>query len=270
MVIKKIAIIERNKQQGRLLVDYLKARGLEVRLLDKISSLQEAQGFLGTERFDLLLLDIAPQEGLSTGEIQKIDAEFCLSLTRALKNNPQFQDLVIILLTSEIAIPKIAQAIEAGVDNIIIQEPQAGSISESIGVFFNKITFREKNVLDLNLINFLLQISSQAIREDFFVLAPTIFNRLFLDKFRPIIGATVVDSIMQRLEDLVSPQYSFMAKIKFQEGRISMEEVEKASKEVSVQHLSFAFRDYIYAFIHLVRTLTSDILIERWDWERGT
>ena len=268
MIIKKIAIIERNRQQGQLLVDYLKTKNIEVRLLDKIDSLQETQKLLGRERFDLLLLDIAPQEGLSTGEIQKIDAEFCLSLTRTLKNNPNFQDIVIVFITSKIAIPEITRVIEAGADNIIIQEPQAGAISESIGTFFNKITFRERNVLDLNLINFLLQISSQASREDFFILAPVIFNHLLLDKFRPIIGATVVDSIMQRLESLVSPQYSFMSKIKFQEGRIFMEEVEKASKEVSVQHLSFAFRDYIYAFIHLVRTLTSDILIERWDWER--
>jgi len=96
------------------------------------------------------------------------------SITRIL-NLPEYKitrDLVIVLLTSERAIPKIAQALEAGVDNIIIQEPQTGAIPESIGIFFNKITFRERNVLDLSLINFLLQITSAASREDFFILAP--------------------------------------------------------------------------------------------------
>lgn len=224
MDIKKVAIIERNREQGQLLANYLKKRNLDVTLLDKIDNLQEAQKLLGRERFNLLLLDIIPQEDFA-------------------KNTPQFQDMVVVFLTSKRAVKEITQAIKAGADNIIVQGPPAGGISKDLIAFFDNITFREKKVLDLNLVNFLLQISSQANREDFFVLTQVIFNHLFLDKIRPIIGAPVINSIMQRLESLVSPQYSFMRKIKF--------------------------HDYIYAFIHLVRTLTSDVLVERWDEERG-
>lgn len=271
MDIKKVVIIEGNREQGQLLADYLKKRNLDVTLLDKIDNLQEARKLLGRERFNLLLLDIVPQEDsamFAMKEVQKIDAEFCFSLTKTLKNTPQFQDLLVVVLTSKGDVKEITQAIKAGADNIIVQGPPAGDISKDLIAFFDKITLREKKALDLNLINFLLQLSSQAIREDFFVLVQAIFDHLLLDKIRPIIGEPVINSIMQRLESLVAPEYSFMAKVRFQEGRISMEEIDRASKEVSMQHLTFAFRDYIYAFIHMVRTLTSDVLVERWDEER--
>ena len=52
-----------------------------------------------------------------------------------------------------------------------------------------------------------------------------------------------------------------MTKVKLSANRILMDDVDKVSKDTPVGKLTIAFRDYVYAFLHLVQVLTSDILM---------
>ncbi|MBU1147144.1 MAG: hypothetical protein KKD11_02230, partial [Candidatus Omnitrophica bacterium] len=63
--------------------------------------------------------------------------------------------------------------------------------------------------------------------------------------------------------ELIGEDYAFMREVKFSNTQILMTGVDRVSKNIPVAKLSMAFRDYIYAFLQLVQSLTSDILMER-------
>lgn len=264
MDIKKIAIIEPNLEQAGHLSNWLKGKGYDIRL---ITDYKKAPDELTKEKVDLILMDVW-KESLDVGEVQRADIEFAFAVCRTLKSNPNFSEVTVVFITSKRDIKSIQKAIESGADDVIAMDHKEGIITESMETFFDKLRIKSKRVLDLNLVNFLIQIVTKASREDFFTIAPVIINHLILDKFRPIIGEPAISMILSRINSVIGGQYKFIANIKYQDGHILMDDMEKASKEISTQQLSFAFRDYIYAFIHLVRTLTSDILIERWEEER--
>jgi len=116
---------------------------------------------------------------------------------------------------------------------------------------------------DLNYIDFLIELATQSSRQDFFLLAPVLFDKVISDKVRVFIGDQIIMVIMRRLNDLTEEIHGFMKEVKLQNAQLLMDSVDKASKGVPVERLAVGFRNYIYGFLKLVKILTSDILTEQ-------
>ncbi|MFH1287718.1 MAG: response regulator [bacterium] len=249
---KKILLIEPDEEQAGLFIDWLKGEGYDVNSLD---SLQEVQTSVSKDKFDIILMDIDKPE----------ITEASLKLCRALKADERFADLPITIFTYRKDIKKISDAIKAGADNFVLKPFETDSFLARMEIIFKQFELKKygRKVLDLNYINYLIALAGEAEREGFFVLAPVIFNTLILEKINTIMGSPVIAQIIKRCNETIGEDYAFMKVFEFSNGKILMEGVEKASKNIPVKKLANAFRDYVYAFLHLVRTLTSDILVER-------
>lgn len=249
---KNILLFEPDKETELLFSGWLRDTGYAVLLVD---NLEKISHLLAEKKFDILIMDI-DFPGTT---------EPCLGLCAALKKDPHFLDFPITALTCKKDTKRIASAIEAGVDNFMFKPFEAGSFLERLDVIFKDIELKSKGqkVLDLNYINYLIELANQASREDFFLLPSVIFNVLIMDKVKTVLGGPVIDVMAKRLEELIGQDYEFMKHIRFSGSHINMEEVERASRGVPVEKLAMAFRDYVYGFLQLVRTLTSDILMER-------
>ena len=250
---KKVIIIEENKQQAELFANYLKGKSYEVRLLDNP---EQCLDMLAKEIIDILVMNIY--------------LPFSLSLCRTLKNDPKHTNITIVLITPKEAIKEITSGIKAGVYNFIVKSSEKEISPEEIKIFHERVKVKGKKVFDLNFINFLIRLTTDGSREDFFIISEVIFNHLLLDRFKPVLGETSIILIMKQIQNILAKQYKFIGEVKFEDGRFSLYEVNKASKDVSIRQLNLVLRDYIYAFVHMVRLLTSDILIEHWDLDRKT
>jgi len=248
---KNILLIESDKEQGKVFANWLKEEGYEV-ILGYDS--EDAYSLLSKERSEIVIIDIDSPE----------DAEASVELCRRLKREPRFSDLPVILLTYKKDGRKIADALEAGVDNFMLKPFETELFATNMTVLFKEIEIRRqgKKVLDLNHINYLIGILGDINREDFFVLAPVIFNKLVMDRIQGVIGEPVISLLLKRLEKIMDRDHEFLRKAKLQNGYLIMNGADEASKDVPVRTLTVAFRDYIYAFLHLVTVLTSDILVE--------
>lgn len=251
-LMKNILLFEPDKETETLFSGWLRDAGYAV---SPAEDLEKIPRLLAEKKFDIFIVDI-DFPGTS---------ESCLGLCVTLRSNPRFSGLPITVLTYKKDVRKIAGSIEAGIDNLILKPFEADSLLERLEVIFKDAELKSKGqkVLDLNYVNYLIELASQASREDFFVLAPVIFNVLIMDKVKTILNKPVVDVMVKRLQELIGQDYEFIKHIRFSDSHINMDEVERASKEVPVKKLTTAFRDYVYGFLHLVRTLTSDILMER-------
>jgi len=256
---KKILLFEPDKDQSELFTEWLKGEGYNVNSLD---SLQKVQVSVSKDKFDMCLMDIDAAEII----------ESFLKLVRVLKDDNRFTDLPITILTYHKDFKKIINAIEAGVDSFILKPFETESFLARMGVIFKQIELKKKGkkVLDLNYINYLIALAEEAEREDFFALALVIFNTLILEKINTIMGAQVIIQIIKRCSELIGEDYAFMKEVELSNDKqIIMSGVDKAALNIPVKELSFVFRDYIYAFLQLVRTLTSDILMDREIGVRG-
>lgn len=206
------------------------------------------------EAFNLLIIDIDAPEM----------TEEYLRLCETLKKNPRLSDIPITVLTYKKDAQKIAGAIEAGADNFVLKPFETNSFLKRIETICKEIELKKqgKKTLDLNYINYLIELTGESSREDFFFLTPVIFNKLIMDKVKPILGEPVIIMMMKRLQELIGEDYQFMKPAGFQNYRLIMDGVDKVSKGISLKKLTSAFRDYTYAFLQLVKTLTSDILME--------
>ena len=249
---RRILLLEQDQEQSSLFTGWLKEVGYQVKPID---NLKEVYSSLSKEKFDILLMDIDYPAILDAS----------LELCRTLKKDSSLQDLPITVISYQKDGRKIAGAIEAGVDNIVLKPFDTDTFLERIEVIFKEIEFKKqgKKILDLTYINYLINITGQLGREDFFLLAPVIFNRLIMDKVKTILGEPVIMVMVKRLKELVAEGYEFMKSAGFSRHQLVMDEIDKASKGVPVEKLASGFRDYIYAFLHLVQALTSDILVER-------
>lgn len=262
MPIKKIVLIEPNKETAEKLLQWCREEGYKVELFSELDP-----SVILPKKPDVLLVDIHAVDVLDImGDKGDINAELLDSLTRVLSNDPNFSKVYIVLIAPKTAVHAIAKGIEADADNFITEFSDKRAFLEDLRQIASKLQpGREKiKLLNLNLINFLLGLFSSSSREDFFLLAPIVFNASVIRRITPYVGETTVTAIIARLNATVG----FMGKTRFQDGKIFMDGVDEASKGAGVPLLCSAFRDYVYGFVHLVRTLTSDILIERWDWER--
>jgi len=249
---KKILFLESDKEQSEVFSRWLKGEGYEVKSTDNS---KQVPPILSGEKFDILIMDIDSPE----------TTEPCLKLCRTLKKSEHFSDLPIIVLTYKKDAKKIADSIEAGVDNFILKPFETDSFLSRIDTIFRQIELKSKGkkVLDLNYVNYLIKLISKTNREDFFILSSVVFNKLIIGKVKDILGEPIIVIIMKRLRDVIGENYEFVKEIRFSNGKIIMDKVDKVTKDVPVEKLTFAFRDYVYGFLQLIQTLTSDILIER-------
>lgn len=249
---KNILLFEPDKETETLFSGWLRDVGYAVLLAD---SLEKIPHPLIEKRFDILIVDI---DFPGT-------ADSLLKQCMTLKSDPHLSGLPIIVLTYKKDIRKIAGSIEAGIDNFILKPFETDSFLKRIKVVFKEIELKKqgKKVLDLNYVNYLIDLAGELGRDDFFILAPIIFNRLIVDKIKTILGNPILMIMIKRANEVIGEDYEFMRATKFSNQGLLLDGVDEISKDIPVKKLIFAFRDYVYAFLHLVRTLTSDILMER-------
>jgi len=249
---KNILLFEPDKKVEKLFIDWLKEEKYSAK---PVENPEQILARLSGEKFDILIMDI---------DFPKI-TESLLNLCRILKKDPYFSELPITVLTYRKNIKMIADSIEAGVDNFILKPFETDSFLSRIDTIFRQIELKSKGkkVLDLNYINYLIKLTSETTREDFFILSSVIFNKLIIDKVKDILGEPIIVIITKRLGDLIGVDYGFVKKVRFSNGKIFFDKVDKVSKDVPVEEIVIAFRDYIYGFLQLIQTLTSDILMDR-------
>lgn len=252
MVKEKILLLEPDQEQADLLAGWLKEEGYEINVLD---SLQEVQPSLSKERFDILLVDTDYPES----------AEVFFKFCQTLKTDPRFTNLPVAIIIYKKDSKKIASAIEAGVDSFVFKPFETDSFLARIKTISKQLELKKqgKKALDLNYINYLVNLISEANREDFFLLSSIIFNNLIMDKVKIFLGEPVVFIMFKRIQELTGDNYAFMRQARFQNGKLLMDGVDESSKGVSVKILATGFQNFIYDFLYLVQTLTSDILMER-------
>lgn len=259
MAKEKILLIEPDKEMKELFVSWLKEQGYQASSTDDI---KEVRSSLLREEFDILIIDIDPPTK-ETGFFEI--TEEMLKLCQTLKNDARFSELPIAILTYKKEANKIARAVEAGADTFLLKPFEADYLLQRMSTIFKEIELKKKGkkLLDLNCINYLIKLASEFSREDFFVLAPAVFNKLIIKEVKSIIGEPTLALMIKRVQELIGEDYGFMKETKFLGDQLLMDGVDKASKDIPVEKLTTAFRDYVYAFLHLVQTLTSDILMER-------
>lgn len=249
---KRILLMEPDDEQAGLFTDWLKGESYSV---GRISTPGEVQTSLAGERFDILVMDI---------DDPRI-ARDSLKLTRTLKTDAGFKNLPIAVLAYRKESKKLIAAVESGADCFILKPFETDSFlarMEEIGKEY-ELRAKGKKVLDIVQINYLIDLAGQMERADFFAFSAVIFNKLIIGKIDAILGPQVIAQLLRRASESVGADYEFMKQAGFSGGRISLDGAEKASGEAPVKKITVAYRDYVYAFLHLVKTLTSDILMER-------
>ena len=249
---KNILLFEPDKKVEKLFIDWLKEEKYSAK---PVENPEQILARLSEEKFDILIIDIDFSE----------NTESLLNLCQILKKDQRFLEFPITVLTYRKNIKIIANSIEVGVDNFILKPFETDSFLSRLDTIFKQIELKSKGkkVLDLNYVNYLIKLTSEATREDFFILSSAIFNKLIIDKVKDIIGEPIIVIIIKRLGDLIGEDYGFVKKVRFSNGKILMDKVDKVSKDVPVEKLSVAFREYVYGFLQIIHTLTSDILMER-------
>jgi len=249
---KKILLLEADKEQSEVFSEWLKGEDYEIELTD---NLKQVLPFLSGEKFDILIIDI---------DFPEI-AESSLNLCQILKKDQYFSEFPITVLTYKKNIKIIADSIEAGVDNFMLKPFETDSFLSRLDSIFKQIELKSKGkkVIDLNYINYLIKLTSETNRKDFFILSSVIFNKLIIDRVKDILGEPIIVIITKRLGELIGEDYEFVNEVRFSNGKIFLDKVDEVSKDVPVEKLIITFRDYIYGFLQLIQTLTSDILVER-------
>lgn len=249
---KKILFFGPDKDQNEAFSEWLKGENYPIKSTDNF---EQIVPFLSEEKYDILILDI------DSPEIR----EHLLDLCRIMKKDPRFSELSIITLTYRKNTQLIASSIEAGVDNFIFKPFETKSLLNRLSTILQQIKLKSKGkkVLDLNQINYLINLTGESTREDFFLLSAVIFNKLIIDKVAGIIGEPIILIMMKRLVNIVGEDYGFINEVKFENGKIFMDKVDQVSPEVPVEKLVVAFRDYLHGFLQLVLSLTSNILMDR-------
>ena len=246
---KKILLLEPDKEQSEGFVKWLKEANYEVKLVNDVRDVLPS---LSTEKFGSVMLDIDTKDRV-------------MELNLEIKKDIRFSDIPLFVLIYKTRVKKIAAFINAGVEGLLFKPFDVDDFSNRLKALMKEAEFAErgKKLLDQNYINSLIELVAGAERESFFLLVPVIFNKLILAKINTILGEPIITQIIKRCNELIGKDYAFMKEVKFSSAQIFLDGVDKASKGAEVKRLTIAFRDYVYAFLHLIQTLTSDILMER-------
>lgn len=251
---KKILLIEPDKELTEAFTGWLTGEGYEVGREERID---QAYPALKQDGFSLLIADIDSEETLDK----------TIAMIQSIEKDTRFSAFPVTVLLYRTEIKKIARAIDAGIGNFIILKPvESDFFLKRLESVFYEIGLRSKGkkVLDLNYVNYLIDNMSDLVnRDDFFLLGPVIFNKLIIGKVNTILGPPVIAQIIKRANETVGMDYEFMKAVEFSGAGVSLAGVDRASKGADVKKITTAYRDYVYAFLHLVRMLTSDILMER-------
>ncbi|MBU1851660.1 MAG: hypothetical protein KJ995_04575 [Candidatus Omnitrophica bacterium] len=246
---EKVILVEPDKEQGEVFVNWLKEENYEVKPVDDA---REVLPLLLNEKFGSVIIDT-----------DAIDP--AVKLHRAINENAYFSGISLFVLIYRTRVKEIVGLIDAGVESLLFKPFDVNNFADRLKTVTKEVEFakRGKKLLDQNYINSLIKVAGETGREDFFPLVHAIFNKSIVEKTSTILGRVIITQIVKRANEIIGEDYAFMKEIKYSENRISMDDMEKTSKEVAVEKLTMAFRDYIYAFLHMVRMLTSDILVER-------
>jgi DNA-binding response OmpR family regulator len=249
---KKILLMEPDREQTELLTTWFRGESYKV---SDVDNPQKAHALLDKERFDLILMDCDEPE----------ITESALKLVPALKADSRYKDLSVAVLTYKKETEIIISALEAGVDFFAYKPFETDSFLMCIKKMLRVIELKSKGkkALDLNYVNYLIDLAGQMERKSFFAFSHIIINKLIIEKINTILGGPIIAKIIERLNESIGGDHEFMKLVDFIDNSLSFSNVDKASKEVPVNRISIAFRDYLYAFLQFVGMLTSDILMER-------
>lgn len=245
--VKRVCLFIDDKEQKELLSGWLKTAGYKATSIDEPGQILD---ILAKENPDVFLMD------LDTSYQKDL-----LKLYTGLRKDPHFSSLIFLAIAYAENRAGIKSILEAGVDSIAIKPLEVENFIGLINSVYG-LKLQKKKVIDLGVIETLIDTVSKSSRDDFFYFSGLVINRLFMDRLKGIVGEPIVITISKRLETLVGAYYSFMKNVKFSEGQIVFDDVEKASHSVSVIRLACGLKDYVYMFLSLLQTLTSDILLE--------
>jgi len=247
---KNILLFEPDKEVEKLFNSWLKEKKYKSKSAE---SIEQILTLLSEVKFDILIIDIDFSE----------NTESLLNLCQILKKDQRFLEFPIMVLTYRKNTKIIANSIEAGIDNFVFKPFEANIFLNRINAILKGIELNSKGkkVLDLNYINYLIKLTSETTREDFFILLSVIFNKLIIDKIKDILGEPIIVIIIKRLKELIGADYGFVKEVRFSNGKLLIDKVDKISKDVPVEKLTIAFRDFVYGFLQIVQTMTSDIIL---------
>lgn len=250
---KKILLFGPDKEQNQVFSDWIKGENYLIKSTD---DLEQILFLLSKGKYNTLILDF------DSPEIR----ENLLDLCRIMKKDRRFSELFIITLTYRKNTQLIASSIEAGVDDFIFKPFETESFLNRLDIIFKhiKLKCKGKKILDLNMIEYLINLAGEGTREDFFLLSSVIFNKLIIDRVAGIIGEPIILIMMKRLGDIIGENYRFMQEIRFENGKIFMDKVDQVSPEVPVKNLVMAFRNYFHGLLQMILSLSSNILMDRW------
>jgi len=245
---KRILLLEPDEEQGELLANWLKDENYEVKLVEDA---KEVLPVLSNEKFDSIIIDIETIEDV-------------LELCHELEKDQRFSNISVFVLIYKTRIKEIALLMDVGVEGLLFKPFEIDDFSKRLKALVREAESikRGKKLLDKNYINVFLELSSHASHEDFFLLVPILFEKLILAKINMIVGDPIIIQIIKRCNEVIGEDYAFIREVKFSNTKFLLDGVEKAAKDVPIEKLTIAFRDYIYAFLQMVQTLTSDILMD--------
>lgn len=251
MQVKKILLFEADYEENELFTSWLQEEAYKV---TSIRTLQEINLINPRELFDIFLMDIGGAD---------ITKAFLANFIRIVKKNIQFEDLPIILLAYKREGKKIAGAIEAGANSFLFKPFETDYLLRRMDEIFKEIEIKKKGkkIIDLNYITFLIDLTSEGSRKDFYLLAAVIFNIFILNKVKTIIGEGVIVIMMNRINQLIGNRYAFIKEIKFSDGRIHLDGFYNSMREIPIKSLAEGFKEFVYVFLRILRKLTSNILI---------
>jgi len=246
----KILLLEPDKEQGEILAQWLKEENYESVLVNDAKDVLPA---LSGEKFDGMIID---SDANIKGSV--------IELHSKIKNDTRFSNIPSFILIYKTRLKEIVAFINAGIEGLLSKPFDVEDFLARLKTLAKESELSKcgKKLLDRNYINSLIALTSEADRENFFLISPVIFNKLILDKVKAIIGESVITQIIKRCNETIGEDYAFMKEIRFSDGQIVMDGVDMVSKKTPVKKLVIAFRDYVYAFLHLVSCLTSDILMD--------
>ena len=252
---KKILLFESDNDQKELFTTWLKEEEYKVK---SIATLQEINSINPGEIFDIFLMDIDCPD-ITEASL----AQFVLMIKKDLR----LKDLPIVILAYKKEGKKIAGAIEAGANGFLFKPFETDYLLNHMDEIFREIEIKKKGkkIIDLNYISFLIDLTGEGSRQDFFILAAIIFNKLILDKVQTIIGDPIIMIIMNRINELIGDDYNFIKKIIFSDGRINLNEFAETSEGIRVKRLAAGFKEFVHLFLRILRRLTSNILINDYD-----
>jgi len=227
---KNILLFEPDKEVEKLFNSWLKEKKYKSKSAE---SIEQILTLLFEVKFDILIIDIDFSE----------NTESLLNLCQILKKDQRFLEFPIMVLTYRKNTKIIANSIEAGIDNFVFKPFEANIFLNRINAILKGIELNSKGkkVLDLNYINYLI--------------------KLIIDKIKDILGEPIIVIIIKRLKELIGADYGFVKEVRFSNGKLLIDKVDKISKDVPVEKLTIAFRDFVYGFLQIVQTMTSDIIL---------